>query len=99
MSLTNQMKNQHLMWRAGFGPSVEQLKDLSQYSPKQFYKALVKASDKKPDYINVADDYLNGLAMGVDDVLRRQRQEMTADERKMLQQKSREGIRNLNLYW
>jgi uncharacterized protein (DUF1800 family) len=87
------------MWRAGFGPSVEQLKDLSQFSPKQFYKALVKASDNKPDYINVADDYLNGLMMGVDNVARLQRNELSADERKMLQQKSREGIRNLNLYW
>ena len=49
MSLTNQMKNQHLMWRAGFGPAVEQLADLSQYTSKQFYKALTKASDKKPE--------------------------------------------------
>ena len=50
MSLTNQLKNQHLMWRAGFGPAVEQLSDLPKYTPKQFYKALVKASEKKPDY-------------------------------------------------
>jgi hypothetical protein len=46
MSLNNQLKNQHLMWRAGFGPAVEQLGDLSNYTPKQFYKALVKASEK-----------------------------------------------------
>ena len=58
MSLNNQIKNQHLMWRAGFGPAVEQLGDLSKFSPKQFYKALVNASDKKPEYINVADEYL-----------------------------------------
>ena len=55
------------MWRAGFGPAVEQLSDLSNYSPKQFYKALVKASDKKPDYIDVADDYLKGLVMGLEE--------------------------------
>ena len=54
------------MWRAGFGPAVEQLGDLSKFSPKQFYKALVKASEKKPDYINVADDYLQGLYMGIE---------------------------------
>lgn len=47
MSLNNQLKNQHLMWRAGFGPAVEQLGDLSKYTPRQFYKALVKASEKK----------------------------------------------------
>jgi len=99
MSLTNQTKNQHLMWRAGFGPAVEQLGDLSKYSPKQFYKALVKASDKKPEYINVADDYLQGLYMGIEEIGRQQKKEMTPDERKMVQQKNRDGIRNLNVYW
>ncbi len=66
MSLPNQLKNQHLLWRAGFGPAVEQLPDLSQFTPQQFYNAMVKASSKKPDYINVADNYLQGLMMGID---------------------------------
>lgn len=99
MSLTNQLKNQHLMWRAGFGPSVEQLKDLSQYSPRQFYKALVKAAEKKPEYIDVADDYLKGLMMGIEEVGRQQKKDMDKDERKKIQQKNREGVRNLNIYW
>lgn len=99
MSLTNQVKNQHLLWRAGFGPAVEQLGDLHKYTPKQFYKALVRASEKKPEYINVADDYLQGLYMGIEEVGRQARKELTADERKMVQQKNRDGIRNLNSYW
>lgn len=99
MSLTNQLKNQHLMWRAGFGPAVEQLDDLSKYTPKQFFKALVKASEKKPDYIDVADDYLKGLMMGIEEVGRQQKKELDANERKKVQQKNREGVRNLNMYW
>ena len=99
MSLPNQLKNQHLLWRAGFGPAVEQLSDLSQFTPQQFYNALVKASSKKPDYINVADNYLQGLMMGIDQVGRVQKKELTPDEKKQIQQKSREGVRNLNLYW
>jgi uncharacterized protein (DUF1800 family) len=99
MSLTDQIKNQHLMWRAGFGPAVEQLGDLSQFTPKQFYKALVKASDKKPGYINAADDYLQGLYMGIEEAGRQQKKDLDKEEKKMLQQKSREAIRNLNLYW
>ncbi len=99
MSLTNQLKNQHLMWRAGFGPAVEQLGDLSKYTPKQFYKALVKAADKKPEYIDVADDYLKGLLMGIEEIGRQQKKEMDPDQRKMVQQKNREGVRNLNMYW
>lgn len=99
MSLSNQVKNQHLLWRAGFGPAVEQLDDLSKYTPVEFYKALVKASSKKPDYIDVADDYLKGLWQGLEDAGRLQKKEMDADEKKKVQQKNRESIRNLNLYW
>ncbi len=100
MSLTNQLKNQHLLWRAGFGPAVEQLEDLRQFAPKQFYKALVKASEKKPVYMNVADNYLKGLVMGVGEVGRMERRtELTPEQRKIIQRKNREGIRNLNLTW
>src|SRR6185503_1450734 len=99
MALTNQQKNQHLLWRAGFGPAVEQLGDLSKFTPSQFYKALVKASNKKPEYVNVADNYLQGLMMGIDQAGKVERKELTAEERKKRQQLSREGIRNLNMYW
>jgi uncharacterized protein (DUF1800 family) len=96
MPLTNQQKSQHLMWRAGFGPAVEQLEDLSKFSPSQVYNGLVKASDKKPEFVNVANDYLQGLYMGIEDVGRIARKE---EDRKKIQQSNREGIRNLNLYW
>lgn len=99
MSLTEQLKNQHLMWRAGFGPAVEQLGDLSRYSPNQFYKALVKASSKNPVYIDVADDYLKGLVMGIEEVGRQQKKEIPGADKKRIQQKNREGVRNLNMYW
>src|SRR5687767_4046649 len=99
MPLTNQLKNQHLLWRAGFGPAAEQLGDLAQYSPKQFFKALIKASSKKPEYIDVADDYLKGLVLGIEEVGRQSRKELDAEERKMVQQKNRQGVKNLNMYW
>lgn len=99
MPLTTQLKNQHLLWRAGFGPAVEQLGDLSNYTPNQFYKALVKASSKKPEYIDVADDYLKGLMLGIEEVGRQAKKELDGEERKMVQQKNRQGVRNLNMYW
>ena len=100
MSLANQIKNQHLMWRAGFGPAVEQLSDLSSVSPKQLYKALQKASSKRPEYIDVADDFLKGLWAGIDEVGRQEKiKDMKEDDRKKIQQKNRESIRSLNLNW
>ncbi len=96
MPMSNRIKNQHLMWRAGFGPAVEQLDDLSKFTPKQVYKGLVKASEKKPAFVNVANDYLQGLFMGIEDAGRQNRKE---EDRKKIQKSNREGIRNLNLYW
>jgi len=100
MPATIQLKNQHLMWRAGFGPSVEQLPDLLKANPVHLYKALQKASDKKPEYIDVADDFLKGLFAGIDEVNRQERlKEMKDEDRKKIQQKQREGVRSLNLNW
>ena len=88
------------MWRAGFGPAVEQLADLSGFTPKELYKALQKASSKKPEYIDVADDFLKGLFAGIDEVGRQERRrEMDEEERKKVQQKQRESVRSLNLNW
>src|SRR6476646_7829725 len=98
MSVSNQLKNQHLMWRAGFGPAVEQLNDLNKFSSKQLYKALQKASSKTPVALDAAGDYLNGLMMGIGEAGRQQKED-NAETRKERQQKSREGIRNLNLFW
>ena len=99
MPVANQLKNQHLLWRAGFGPAVEQLDDLAAYSPKEFYQALAKASSKKPAYIDVADNYMEGLMMGIDQVGRVQQKDLTPEEKKKIRQKNREGVRNLNIYW
>lgn len=95
MAASNQVKNQHLLWRAGFGPAVEQLPDLSKYTPKQYYAALLKASEsRKVQHFNVADPSLEDMYMeGFD------RRNLTPEERRQVQQKQRQGIRDLNLYW
>src|SRR5215217_1564047 len=97
--LSNQTKNQHLMWRAGFGPATEQLEQLKQLTPIALFKALQKASSKKPEYIDVADNYLKGLFMGAGEVGRQQKKKELEDEdRKLLRQKQRDSIKSLNLF-
>lgn len=95
MSLINQKKNQHLLWRAGFGPAVSQLHDLSLLSPKQLYKDLLKSSIKEPVSLNIAGNNLQEMEM-MDAVPRNQ---LSAEERKKIQQQNREGIKDLNLSW
>ncbi len=88
------------MWRAGFGPAAEQLNQLQHITPQQLFDALKKASASAPHFIDVADAYLKGLVMGVDEEGKRQAKKNLSDEdRKKLRYKQREGIKNLNLYW
>ncbi len=96
MAASVQLKNQHLLWRAGFGPAVEQWGDLSKTSPLKLYEALEKSSRKEPMPLKVATNFVDGLMNGVDGV---RRTELTQEQRQQMQRKSREEIRNLNLEW
>jgi uncharacterized protein (DUF1800 family) len=99
MVVTNQLKNQHLLWRAGFGPMAEDLGQLTHSSQKAYFQALAKASRKNPTYIDVADNYLKGLVMGAEEVGRQQRRELNEEEKKKVRQTSRDNIKSLNLTW
>jgi uncharacterized protein (DUF1800 family) len=99
MVVTNQSKNQHLLWRAGFGPMAEDLSQLATASQKSYFNALSKASKKKPEYLDLADNYIKGLTMGIDEVGRMQRKELSDEEKKKLRQASRDSIKSLNLAW
>lgn len=97
MAVSNQVKNQHLLWRAGFGPAVEQLTELSKFTPAQYYKAIVKASDKKPAYINVASEDLINMYEDLMDAGKRSK--LSAEDRRNLARRQREAVRDLNIYW
>lgn len=97
MPVSGQIKNQHLLWRAGFGPAVEQLDELSNYNTAQYYKAIVKASEKSPEYINVASGQL--INMYEDAMEPGKRARLTVEERRNLARMQREAVRDLNIYW
>jgi uncharacterized protein (DUF1800 family) len=98
MVITNQLKNQHLLWRAGFGPMAEEIHQLDTVSPASYVKALLKGSSKSPVYMDVADSALKGLVMGVEEIGRAQRQ-LDEEQRKKIRQQSREDLKSLNLTW
>ena len=97
MSLSNQLKNQHLLWRAAFGPMVENVKELDKITQKELYLLLQKKSAKKPDALNVATSSFDGLVKGVQDLGKMQ--QLTQDQKKQMRKQSVEDIRNLNLTW
>jgi len=96
MPASNRLENQHLLWRAAFGPMAENAASLDTISQKKLWELLLKTSEKKPEKINVSqnlvDAYYSGMAG-------QQRKELTKEQRKEIQDKSREGLKNLNIRW
>ncbi len=99
MAVSNQLRNQHLLWRAGFGPMAEDFSEISSASSSSYVKALFKASAKAPEYIDVADSALKGLVMGIDEVGNQQKRQLSDEQKKQLREQSRENIKSLNITW
>lgn len=99
MAVSNRLKNQHLLWRAGFGPMAENAAELDTVSQKDLWNLLLKTSSKSPEKINVAQSLVDGLFKGVQDVANMQKQELTNEQKKMVREQSRDDLKNLNLRW
>jgi uncharacterized protein (DUF1800 family) len=97
MTVSNQLKNQHLLWRAAFGPMTENVNQLLEISQKDLYHLLVKTSEKKSEQFNVAGNLFDGLVKGVQDLSMMQK--LSQDQRKMLRKQSADDLKNLNLTW
>ncbi len=95
----DQLKNQHLLWRAGFGPMAEEYHQLATASTSGYLNALFKASAKTPVYIDIAGTAVQGLMTGINDLSLQSKKELTPEKRKQMRAASRQQIRNLNLAW
>jgi uncharacterized protein (DUF1800 family) len=98
MIVTPQLKNQHLLWRAGFGPMAEDYQQLASASHKSYVNSLFKASAKGPDMIDVADNAIKGLVMGVQEAGMKKR-DGDENQRRKIRQQSREDLKSLNITW
>jgi uncharacterized protein (DUF1800 family) len=98
MQITNRLKNQHLLWRSAFGPMAENAASLDELSQKKLWELLLKTSAKKPEKIVVAQNLVDGLVNGVQD-LAMQNEVSKAEAGRKRRQQSREDIKNLNLAW
>jgi len=99
MAASNRLKNQHLLWRAGFGPMAENAADLDKISPKALWALLLKTSAKKPGKIEVAQNLVDGLYKGIQDVATMGKPELTNDQKKQIREQSRDDLKNLNIRW
>jgi uncharacterized protein (DUF1800 family) len=101
MAVSQQVKNQHLLWRAGFGINAESIHNISAVSHNSLYKVLETASLSQPKYFDVASDTLKGLMTGFQDTAQMQPMQNTDARQQRLQFKkeSIKNIRSLNTTW
>jgi uncharacterized protein (DUF1800 family) len=102
MAASNQLKNQHLLWRAGFGPMAENAGKLAGLTQKKLWDLLTDSSAKPPVKIEVADNLADGLYKGVKDLADTQKIKdagQIAEMQKRSRAASRDQLKNLNVRW
>ena len=102
MPLSSQQKNQHLLWRAGFGIDLNLLDKVNNSNHKELFSSLQKANNSEIEYFDVADNSIKGIFMGVGDAVKMQelvKNGLDNETKKKIREQSREDIKNLNLKW
>lgn len=103
MEITQQLKNQHLLWRAGFGVSAADLADLDHIAPHKWYRRLEKASATAPSPIDtISASVKNMLQEGSEDLSQmkaEERKAYNANRRRQLNKQSNLDIRDMTLAW
>ncbi len=102
MPLSQQLKNQHLLWRAGFGIDVNLVDKINHLNTKELFTSLQKASTSELEYFDVADNSIKGIFMGIGDAIKLQeliKNGLDNETKKKIRQQSREDIKSLNLKW
>lgn len=97
MPQNNQINNQHLLWRAAFGPMAENAQQLQSISPIDLWQLLMEKSSKKPSYINVASNSVDGLIKGVKEVV--VTENAKREQAKQQRRQSAQDLKSLNLSW
>ena len=99
MSIPNRLKNQHLLWRAGFGPMAENIADLHTLSQKKLWATLVNTSAETPRKIDIAKNPLTDSAYMNSDGTPMNPANLDKDQKKMLIRQYKEDLKDMNIAW
>ena len=99
MAISNRLKNQHLLWRAAFGPMASTVETLDTVTPKKLWAGLIKNALGKPEKINVSQHLIDTYFSGVKDMGELQKRNLTKEQRKEITDHSKENLKMLNLNW
>jgi uncharacterized protein (DUF1800 family) len=95
----NQLHNQHIWWRAGFGPQAGQVRELSKQKPRTLFHSILKASEKTPEPFDEADPQAKQLLMGDQMSALKRYRDLSQDQKQMIRKQSVLDIAKLNIRW
>jgi uncharacterized protein (DUF1800 family) len=98
MFISDQLKKQHLLWRAGFGPAAQDIPLLFSSHRKDLFATMVKSSETRPVTLDAASDFLKDKLTGQEQ-MQVQRRDLTDEDKKMIRRQNREDLKKLNLAW
>ena len=99
MALSNRIKNQHLLWRAAFGPMAEIVSDLNDISAKKLWKKLIDSSAETLEKLDVAANPFEDRTMMNANGTMMEYTKLDAEQRKALAKQSRDDLKDMNIAW
>ncbi len=99
MAVSNRIKNQHLLWRAAFGPMAENAASLDTISQRDLWALLVKTSSKPVRKLEVTTNPADEYLMGVTDPKEVQKKLDEPGIKKKLREQSRDDLKKGNTMW
>ena len=99
MAFSNRLKNQHLLWRAGFGPMAENVAELNEISTKNLWKKLIDSSAETPQKIDVASNPFEDKTMMNSNGTMTEYSKLDADKKRALAKQGRDDLKDMNIAW
>ena len=102
MPLTSQQKNQHLLWRAGFGIDTNSLDNISTKTPNFFLTQLEKNAKTDILYFDVADTSIKEIYATLQDAPNMMgviKDKLDAETKRKIRKQSAEDLKKLNIKW
>lgn len=104
MEVTKQIKNQHLLWRAGFGITVSDLSVIDSISPARLYKKLEKESASEIIMLDTVSPTVKNALLFRQNPLEMQmnteeQKRYNTEQRRIINRQSNDDIRRLTLAW
>ena len=99
MALSIRLKNQHLLWRAGFGPMAETVAALNEISTKKIWKNLIDTSAETPQKIDIAANPFEDKTMMNANGTMMDYSKLDAEKKRALAKQGRDDLKDMNIAW